>query len=225
MERTKWEKELREVVSKELFCSAHKMDHIERVYDLCLVLAEGESVNIDVLKAAALLHDIARVKEDNDPTGETDHAKEGAKMAKDILRKKSFPEESVKHVEECIISHRYRSNEVAVSKEAKILFDADKLDNIGAIGVARAFVWVGKNNALIFNKEDSDDYTKSNLHGGKKGRIKDASKHSPQMEYETKTKFLIDKMYTKKGREMAKERMSFYEDFLNRLEKEIRGEI
>ncbi len=225
MEKSNWEENIKVIVEKELSCSAHNMDHTERVYNLCLVLAQGESVDMDVLKAAALIHDIARVKEDDDSTGETDHAKMGAKMAEEILEKEGFPKTFIEHVKECILSHRYRSENKSESKEAKILFDADKIDNIGAIGIARAFVWVGRNNASIFRKVDINDYIKENLQGRMNGRIKNGAKHSLQMEYETKTKFLADRMYTKKGKLIAKERMGFYKNFLNRLEKEIKGEI
>ncbi len=64
----------KKLVEKELSCSAHSMDHVVRVYNLSLHLAENENVDLDVLKASALLHDIARVKEDNDHTGKIDHA-------------------------------------------------------------------------------------------------------------------------------------------------------
>ena len=65
---------IKEIIKKELSCSAHNLDHVMRVYNLCLLLAEHEeNVDLHVLIPAALLHDIARVKESNDNTGETDH--------------------------------------------------------------------------------------------------------------------------------------------------------
>lgn len=216
---------IKRIVEKELSCSAHDMDHIMRVYNLSLHLAEKEDIDLNVLKAAALLHDIARVKEDNDPTGKTDHAILSAKMSVPILQKLKFPEKKIKHIQDCIISHRFRTGNQPKTKEAKILSDADKLDALGAIGVARAFVWVGRNNAKIYSKVNIDNYINDNLDGKINARIKDATKHSPQIEFETKIKFLIKKLHTKKAKEIARERMQFFKNFLKRLEKEIKGEI
>jgi uncharacterized protein len=204
----------------------HKMDHVMRVYNMCLLLAKNEDVDLDILKAAALLHDIARSKEDEDKTGKVDHALLGAEMAESILKDLDFPREKIQSVKDCIASHRYRNDHEPKTMEAKILFDADKLDTIGAIGVARSFVWIGKNNANIYSDEDSKKYVKENLEGGKlNGKIIDKTKHSPQIEFETKTKFLKEKLYTGKGKKICEERIEYVEKFLDRLEKEIKGEI
>jgi uncharacterized protein len=218
-------KKIREAVEKELSCSAHDMDHVIRVYNLCLYLAKNEEADLDVLEASALLHDIARVKEDNDQTGKTDHAILSAEMAEPILKELGFPEEKIKHIRKCIVSHRYRTGNRPQTKEAKILFDADKLDVVGAIGIARSFVWVGRNNAKIYADVDIDDYIKDNLNGKIDGRIQDKTKHSPQIEFETKLKFLEDKLYTEKAKEICRERLAFFKSFLERLEKEISGEL
>lgn len=218
-------KKIREAVEKELSCSAHNMDHVIRVYNLCLYLAKDEEIDSDVLEAAALLHDFARVKEDNDQTGKTDHAILSAKMAEPILRELGFPEEKIKYIQNCIVSHRYRTGNRPQTKEARILFDADKLDVVGAIGIARSFVWVGRNKAKIYADVDIDDYIKNNLNGKIDGRIQDKTKHSPQIEFETKLKFLGDKLYTEKAKKICRERLAFFKSFLERLEKEIRGEL
>jgi uncharacterized protein len=216
---------IREIVVKELECSAHNMDHVDRVYNLCLKLSEGENVDLDVIKASALLHDIARVKEDMDSTGATDHAVLGSNMAEQILNKLNFPEDKTKHIQDCILTHRYRTGNTPKTLEAEILFDADKLDTIGTIGLARCFVWVGKNNAHIYRKVNLDEYIQDNLCGKINGRIQDASKHSVNIEYETKLKFIIDKLHTEKAKEIGKERIEYFKSFLDRLEKEIKGEI
>lgn len=219
-------KKIKEIVEKELSCSAHDMDHVKRVYNLALRFAKNDKdIDLEVLKAAVLLHDIARVKEDNDHTGKTDHAILGAKMAKSILKKLNFSEKKIKHIEDCIISHRYRTGKKPKTKEAQILFDADKLDVVGAIGVARSFVWVGRNNAQIYSKPNIKNYIRDNLGGKINGRIEDKTKHSPQIELETKLKFLMDKLYTKEAKKICQERLNFYKDFLKRLKKEIKGEL
>ena len=217
---------IKEIVEKELSCSAHNMDHVMRVYNMCLRLAKDEpDIDLDVLKASALLHDIARVKEDNDPTGKTDHAILGSKMAVPILKELNFSKEQIKHIQDCIISHRYRTENKAKTKEAQILFDADKLDSLGAIGIARSFVWVGRNNAKIYTETDIEKYIDENLGGKINGRIQDKTKHSPQIEFETKLKFLITKLHTAKAKEICKERIEFYKSFLDRLKREIDGKL
>ena len=119
-----------------------------RVYNLCVKLAEGlPDVDFEVLEFAALLHDIGGQKEIQDKTGKTDHALVGAEMAAPILKEFGFSAEKINNIQDCIISHRYKTENQHETIEAKILFDADKLDAIGAIGVARAFVWVGNNKA------------------------------------------------------------------------------
>jgi len=216
---------IKEAVEKELSCSAHDMDHVMRVYALALNLAKDEDVDMDIIQAATLLHDIARVKEDNDPTGKTDHAILSAKMAAPILIEAGFPEEKIKHIQECIVSHRYRTGNEPKTMEAKILFDADKLDTLGAIGIARGYVWVGRNSAKIYTDTDIDKYIEENLGGKINGRIQDKTKHSPQIEYHTKLKFIADRLYTAKARRIGIERLQLYKDFLDRLEKEVNGEL
>ena len=217
---------IKEIVAKELSNSTHQMDHVMRVHDLCLLLAQNEDVDLDVLRAAALLHDIAREKEDNDPSGETDHAILSADMAIPILRSLEFSEDEINHIKDCIISHRYKTDIVPKTQEAKILFDADKLDTVGAIGIARSFIWIGKNNAKMYlNPDNIDEYVKSNLSGKTNGRIQDKSKHSLQIEFETKLKFLEGKLYTNKAKEICKDRIKFFEYFLKRLEEEIEGKL
>lgn len=216
---------IKEAVEKELSCSAHSMDHVMRVYNLALTLAKDENIDLEVLKAAALLHDIARIKEDNDNTGKTDHALLGSEMAVPILKENGFSEGEIKHIADCIISHRSKTDKKPETKEAMILFDADKLDVLGAIGVARSFSWVGRNGSKIYKKTDIDEYIKDNLCGKSNGRIQDKTKHSPQIEYETKTKFVVDKLYTDKAKKVGRERLYYYKSFLDRLEEEVKGKI
>lgn len=216
---------IKKAVEKELSCSAHDIDHIARVYNLCFSLAKNEKVDSEVLRAAALLHDVARAREDGDSSGKTDHAALSAKMSGPILKRLGFSQEKINHIKECIVSHRYRTGSPPKTKEAKILFDADKLDALGAIGVARSFVWVGKNNAKIHTSADIDRYIKDNLGGKINGRIRDKTKHTPQIEFETKLKFLANKLNTRQAKIVGKERTKFYRDFLKRLQKEIKGSV
>ena len=135
---------IKKIVENELLCSAHNMDHVMRVYNLCINLAKYQkAINLEILKIAAFLHDIARVKEDQDDSGKIDHAVLGAEMAVKILRDLRYPEKKIELIRHCIISHRFRGEKEPKTIEAKILFDADKLDIIGAIGIARSFMIAG----------------------------------------------------------------------------------
>jgi uncharacterized protein len=220
---------LKEIVKQEMEGTdpSHDFLHVMRVYNLCLEIAKYEqNVDLEVLKVAALLHDIARLKEDFDNTGKIDHAIEGAKMAESILARFNFSKEKIERVKECIISHRFRGNKEPETIEAKILFDADKLDVIGATGIARTFISVGMYKQKIYRDIDIDEYIKENLEGAKRnGKIIDLRKHSPNLEFETKFKYIPQKLYTKRGRELAKERIKYMQEFFERLKREINGEL
>jgi uncharacterized protein len=147
-------------------------------------------------------------------------------MSKSILKRLSFSEEKIRKIQDCIISHRFKTNNRPQSIEAKILFDADKLDSLGAIMIMRAGMWIGRNNASVFPKMKLKDYIKKNLVGGKiNGRIKDNRLHSLYYEYELKNKKLPKIMQTKIGKSIALERLEFNRLFLERLKKEAEGII
>lgn len=218
---------IKKIVEKELACSAHNMDHVMRVYEMALRIAKGEhGVDLEVLKSATLLHDIARVKEDDDKTGRTCHAEESAKMSKLILESLGYNEEKIKKIQHCILAHRYKNNVKPESIEAKILFDADKLDSLGALVIIRAGMWMGRHGCSIFPKMSLRKYIKLNLVGGKAtGRIKNASLHNIFYEHEIKDKKLPSLMHTKTAKRIAKERLKFTDMFLERLKKEAMGLI
>ncbi len=204
-------------------CSAHNMEHVDRVLKMAINLTKDEDVDLEVIKIAVLLHDIGGDKEMSDPSGMTDHAVESARIAEPFLRELKFSQTKIQHILDCIVSHRYRTNSKPKTKEAEIIFDADKLETVGAIGIARALAWVGKNNAHIYKKVDIKKYAKENLGGKIDGRIQDKTKHSPQINWETKDKFIVDYLYTVKAKKIAKQRIKFSENFLNKLEQEVLG--
>ncbi|GKX65970.1 HD domain-containing protein [Inconstantimicrobium mannanitabidum] len=215
-------KKIVEIVEKELTCSAHNLDHVYRVYNLCLLIAKSEdSVNLDVLIPAALLHDIARVKESKDETGEIDHAVLGSEMAGEILRALEYEETEIYKIKHCILAHRFRTGNEPRTIEAKILFDADKLDVIGATGIARTFMLAGQFGQRLEIDDSLDQYLKTNT--VENGRIKDVSKHSPFIEYEVKFKKVPEKLYTQKAKEIGIERLKFMEEYFNTLRAEMRG--
>ena len=127
------------------FCmrdSAHDKGHIRRVLDAALILAQKEkNVNFDVLITAALLHDIGR--EEQFRTGES-HAAIGARMAKEYLLEQGADEAFAQHVSNCIRTHSFRKNDPTATIEAKLIYEADKLDVVGAIGAARTLLYQGR---------------------------------------------------------------------------------
>ena len=215
-------KKIIEIVKDKLTCSAHNLDHVFRVYNLCLLISKGEkNVDLEVLIPAALLHDIARVEESEDKTGKIDHAVLGSEIAEGILRNLGYEEEKIEKIKHCIIAHRFRNGNEPNTIEAKILFDSDKLDVIGASGIARTFMLAGQFGQRLTIGEPLDNYLNSNT--VENGRIKDVSKHTPFIEYEVKFKKIPDKLYTKKAKEIGKGRLEFMKEYFNRLKLEIEG--
>ncbi|KGK90106.1 HD domain-containing protein [Clostridium sp. HMP27] len=215
-------KKIIEIVQDKLTCSAHNLDHVFRVYNLCLLLAKYEKdVDLEILIPSALLHDIARVEESQDKTGKIDHAVLGSVIAEDILRNLEYEEDKIEKIKHCIIAHRFRTGNEPNSIEAKILFDSDKLDVIGASGIARIFMLAGQFGQRLTTDEPLNDYLKSNT--VENGRLKDVSKHTPLIEYEVKLKKIPDKLYTERAKEIGQERLNFMEKYFDRLKLELDG--
>jgi len=221
----KYEK-IQEIVTRELSCSAHDLEHVLRVYKFCIYLAKYEpTVNLDILKTAALLHDIAKVKEDQDNSGNTDHALLGAEMAKKILEELRYTE-NLDQVVNCIRTHRFKGENRPETLEAKILFDSDKIDILGSIGIARSYMIAGQYKQRIYADVLVDEYIKDNLVGASpKGRIKDISKHSPNLEFEIKIKKIPENLFTDKAKEIAKKRVDFMENYYKQLKNDISVEF
>ena len=215
-----------DAVKQELSVAAHDMEHVMRVYKQCLHLAKFEdNVDIHTLKTAAILHDIARAREDNDPSRTIDHASLGAKMSEKILRHLDYSVDQINQITHCIRSHRFRESESPETVEARILFDADKLDVLGPVGIARSFMISGAFGQSMYLDTDLDDYIKENLLEGKPdGRIIDFSKHTPNLEFENKFRRIPGRLYTRKGREIGKKRLDYMEKFFKDLKKQLEGE-
>lgn len=210
------------IVQKELTCSAHNLDHVFRVYNLCMLISKYEKdVDMEVLIPAALLHDIARVKESQDNTGEIDHAVLGGEMAVKILKELNYEKDKIDTIKNCIISHRFRTGNEPKTIEGKILFDADKLDVIGATGIARTFMLAGQFGQRLIGNSSINDYLKENT--VENGRIKDLSKHTPFIEYEVKFKKIPQKLYTEKAKEIGNKRLKFMKEYFEKLNLEIDG--
>ena len=192
---------------------SHDWDHTERVYNLCMHIGKKEGADFEILKLAAILHDIGREYEDKSG-GKICHAEKGVALARELLEKYNLEKEKIDKIIHCIESHRFRGNKTPRSKEAKILFDADKLDCIGAIGIGRAFLFSGEVGAKLHNKdvdiEKTKPYTKDD---------------TAFREFAVKLKRVKDRMLTVEGKRIAEERHKFMVDFFARLNKEIDGEL
>lgn len=193
---------------------SHGFDHTERVLRLALHIGQAERADADILTLAALLHDIGRHKED-ESLGEICHAREGAKMASHILQKYKLDASIVDEVVHCIEQHRFRGDSKPSSLEAKILFDADKLDSIGAVGIGRAFLFAGENGAKLHNEPGVDPLAHP-AYGPEDTAFR---------EFLDKLRHVHERMLTKEGRRLAKERHEFMLVFFDRLNAEAKGDI
>ena len=190
--------------------SAHDREHVYRVLNNALRIAEGErNVNYPLLIAACLLHDIGRSAQLRDPR--VCHAAVGSQMAYDYLLGSGFGEEFAENVRDSIRTHRFRKNDPPQSLEAKILFDADKLDVVGAIGIARSLAYQGTISAPMYSRLPD-------------GSVSDGTGDTiPSFfrEYKFKLEKLYDRFYTDTGAALAEQRRDaarrFYEDLLREV--------
>jgi uncharacterized protein len=187
----------------------HGLSHVLRVYRLCERIGQQEKANMKVLRAAALLHDI-----DGDVDLREDHHLAAAAIAENILRGKDWEEADIQGVLHCIRAHRFRDNrEEPKTLEAKILFDADKLDAIGAVGVARAVAYAVR--------AGMDVYAPPSPHYLKTGKLAEGESQTVAHEYLFKLRRIKDRMYTETGRSLAEARHQRMEDFFKGWMEEI----
>jgi len=198
----------------ELALSCHDWDHVQRVYNLALLIGKKEKANLDIIRVAALLHDIKR-SDEMLSGGKFCHALEGAKEAEKILQSLGLDGKFIAGVKHCIEAHRFRNNIAPASFEAKVLSDADKIDALGAIGVGRGFLWSGKHGLRLHNTNPKI-IRRNNPYG---------QEHCLYAEYMVKLRFLKDRMFTQTGRKIAQERTVFMKNFLERLDDEVNGKL
>jgi len=192
----------------------HDWDHVERVHNLCMHIGRIEGADLEVLSCAAYLHDIGRGFEERDIS--VCHARKGAQLAQGLLADMGFEDTFIQKVVHCIATHRFRDGLMPETLEARVLYDADKLDAIGAIGIARAYAYAGEHNQRLveeFEREHGDDLAV------------DHTSHSPIKEYKVKLSKIKDRMLTSEGRRIAEKRDAFMSAFLERLRAECEGVI
>ena len=189
----------------------HDWDHTHRVHTLCMRIGKIEQADMEVLSVAAYLHDVGRSQQD-ESKGQVCHAERGAVMAIELLTDYPITEEQRANILNCIRSHRFRGESSPQTLEARVLYDADKLDAIGAIGIGRAFLFAGEVGAQLHiphvNPEDTQPYTPED---------------TGYREYRLKLSRIKDKMLTTEGRRIAEERHVFMEAFFDRFLEEYEG--
>jgi uncharacterized protein len=190
---------------------SHNWDHTLRVCRLCEHLGSAEGVDMDVLLVAAYLHDIGRGSQD-DSNGAVCHAGALFSMAEAIVAKLALSKDQKENILHCIRSHRFRGDRQPQTPEARVLFDADKLDAIGAVGVARAFLFAGEVGARLHN-------TRTRIEDTRPYSIDDTG----YREFKLKLCKIKDRMQTKEGLKLADERHAFMEEFFKRFIEENEG--
>ena len=174
---------------------AHDVTHVERVLYAALDIARfEENVDPDILIAACLLHDIGRPAQAKDP--KVDHAAHGAQMAYDFLLSIGWGKAQAEHVRTCIAAHRFRGAGRHTSVESRILYDADKLDVCGIIGIARTIAYQGAYGEPLYRTDENGLPITD-------GRDKDDTFFA---EYDYKLRHVYDSFFTVRGRELAAQR-------------------
>lgn len=187
----------------------HDMDHVSRVYAMAEQIGREEGADLEILLASTLLHDLVVHPKGSEKRSRS--ADDSAELAEKILQERSWPRDRIERVLYCIRSHSYSKNVSPATLEAKILQDADRLDALGAIGIARTFSVGGSEMRRFYNPDDPFCKT---------GRKPEDSKWTLD-HFKAKLLKLEGTMHTASARRMAHERTRFMEAFLSQLEKEI----
>lgn len=195
--------------------AVHDFDHVLRVYHMVERLAREEGADLEIVRAAALLHDV----EGTAPGGEAraDHHFSSAAFAGEVLAGEGWMPERIAAVQHCIRAHRFRDNrEPPATLEAKILFDADKLDVLGAIGAARTVAYAALAGQPIYS-QPSRQFLES-------GQKEPGEPHSSYHEYLFKLRKVKERLFTPTARQIAEARDAYLREFYEQLAAELVGE-
>jgi uncharacterized protein len=189
----------------------HGFDHILRVYRLAERLAAAEGADLEIVRAAVLLHDAAPPPLPGaDPETRENHHHTSAAFARQVLAAEGWPEDRIQAVEHSIRAHRFRDPSTAPQTlEARVLFDADKLDAIGATGVARAVAYAALDGQPAYSPPSAEFI--------KTGQKAPGEAHSAYHEYLFKLSKLADRLHTPAARRIAAGRCQFMAAFFERL--------
>ena len=190
---------------------SHDWEHTLRVHRLCRKIGPAERADMLVLEAAAYLHDIGRPQQEAS-RGSVCHAVAGSRLATRILAPLPLDAKRKENIIHCVRAHRFRGDHAPNTNEARALFDADKLDAIGAVGVARAYLFAGELGACLHNDriapQEAQSYSRND---------------TGYREYVVKLARIKDHMITPTGRQMAQARHQFMVSFFDRFLEEYAG--
>lgn len=190
----------------------HGFDHVRRVLHLAEQLAAAEGADLQIVRAAALLHDVIPPDRSR-AVSRVEHQLSSAEFAAQVLADDGWPPERIAAVQHAIRAHRYRSQiEPPVTIEAQVLFDADKLDAIGAIGVVRAIQFALRGGMPV--------YAPVSRRFLADGQTEPGEPHSAYHEYRFKLVHIIDRLYTPSARSLAVERHKLMTLFFEGLHNE-----
>ncbi|MFN2147403.1 MAG: HD domain-containing protein [Anaerolineales bacterium] len=192
----------------------HGFDHVLRVYHLAERIGAALDADLEVLRAAALMHD-ASGAHPGDEHGRASHERQSADFARATLESEGWEKDRIEAVMHCIRAHRYRGEERPQSMEAKILFDADKLDVIGAFGVARTIGYAVQAGQPVF-AAPSEQFLAT-------GEEQPGEPHSAYHEYLFKLRRVPDRLYTTPARDLAAARVQLMVAFFEGLRAEAAG--
>jgi len=193
----------------------HGFDHVQRVYRLAEKLGRLLGADLEILRAAALMHD-ASGAHPGDESGRKNHEQQSAGFAREKLVLEGWDEEHVEAVLHCIRAHRYRGDVQPETLEAQILFDADKLDVVGAFGVARTIGYAVQAGQPVF-AQPSQQFLDT-------GQEQPGEPHSAYHEYIFKLRHVPDRLYTQPARDLARKRVRLMTEFFENLRAEADGE-
>jgi uncharacterized protein len=193
--------------------AAHDFDHVLRVTRLADQIAANEGADRSIVRLAALLHDLP-APADAEGDHRTAHHLRAAEAARQLLHLRGAPVTLVEQVAHCIEAHRYRDRTAQPQTiEARCLYDADKLDSIGAIGVARAFAYAGAHGSRLWIKPVAA------IEEGENDRS--TADYTPVHEYVFKLRWLLDSLYTATARQIGLRRHAVMAAFFTDLDQEL----
>lgn len=200
--------------------ASHDYDHIVRVMALADTLQEREGGELPIIWAAVALHDIGQERERRHGG---DHAMIGAEMAADLLTNTQFPPQSIPVVQQAIREHRMTGGILPSTLEGRILYDADKIDCLGAIGIGRLYCITGLYHQKIYSELPPD--TVEPIDPLTVRTLRRSPDYSPSIEFRLLFGNLPDRMTTGTGRVLALERYDYMANFFSRLQQEIEGTL
>ncbi len=192
--------------------AAHDYDHLVRVIALAERIQSSEGGDLPTIWAAVALHDIGQERE---RLHGGDHALIGAELAAELLKDTPFPQQSIPAVQQAIREHRITGGITPQTLEGRILYDADKIDCLGAIGIGRLYCITGRYNQKVYAPIPDDIVEPIDLHTIR--LLRRRPDYSPSIEFQLLFTDLPDHMTTNTGRELARERFAFMQEFFTRL--------